>query len=115
MGDEKLQAKWNIDDEVLKELQFYLASCNANLRAYRLEAAYDDLNSARRVLAGVLDDDEISELNQIFHQLVHIKSSNDKMAKVKFYNKVDEGYIKIRRLGHEYGFWLRRSEADIGL
>ena len=110
-------AEWNIDEEILKLIKEAIVCFFRDLRDWRLDAAYWNLNIAWIQAEAKFKETEQKELKEDMDALEVLRKGylQDKKGKAgEFWYKLRDFYIKLNRLSKKHNMWLRERE-DIGL
>lgn len=110
-----------MDEARLRELDHYMIMASRSLDAWDIEETIKYLKGMHRIISGKLNNlkgGEFEELNKLFEELQKIKEemyeSKDINKTKDVWNKCNDIFIYINRLGAEHGLYFREKE-DIGL
>jgi len=113
------QAKWNMDQEVLKMVIDIKMSFLTNLKAWKLEDAYFDLLLFYSEVKAKFSEEQQEELDKMFKELNNKRNEFNKSSKSNkkelissYFPLFSELYSELNTVCKVNGLWFRESAYD---
>lgn len=113
------QAKWNMDQEVLKVVIDIKMSFLTNLKTWKLEDAYFDLLLFYSEVKAKFSEEQKEELDQLFSELNKKRNEFNKSSTVQkkmmiseYFPLFSDLYSELNTVCKVNGLWFRESAYD---
>lgn len=113
MEQEVSKVLWNLDDERLKNLEYYLECFEQAILYWKLEEAFALLNQIIMIISGKLSTDEFNECEKRLSVINEIRKTMDNSAKdfedkrILIYNNQRRLYIYLNKCLVKHGLYFR--------
>ena len=118
MEDNTIKSIYNMDEDRLKSLNYYMKVCEIAMVNWDLENIYVFLNAMRRMIIGAHKKPVEEKLTKGFEEFETLKRQLDLSKseeeyhknRSEFYNKADRIYSFINKLNIAIGMYFRKGD-----